>query len=371
MAIGQQLQQTFNTLQAVPGNIRKAEEEQLIIEGRKEENIGRREVNVGRIEDNRAKKFANAASELKFMLPMIESKIDKKSIENDPKSGITQIDAIRQENKIFDDIINNIGFKQGQIGVEILPDKSFGMVEDYFVTEANIPTIIKRAKTLGIRKTREELKNIIGGKVRLSSGNDKNKISSFDIELPEKEKITEIEPIGKIIGQKNVDAIKNFNETTSQFELMRPLIEQVPEDIASATGFAIKTKFFPSAEQQRLKSQMEILVQSVIKSYQGARPSDTDRKVIGGAVNAVKSGRAPAKAALDELEKILTKNKKAFVNSTSKLFGVEQESLMDTLEFGDLKENQSTLIAIKSIESRLGKTLTPETIKRLKEQGKI
>ncbi|HUV85087.1 MAG TPA: hypothetical protein VMV86_05210, partial [Methanosarcinales archaeon] len=183
MAIGQQLQQTFNTLQAVPGNIRKAEEEQLIIEGRKEENIGRREVNVGRIEDNRAKKFANAASELKFMLPMIESKIDKKSIENDPKSGITQIDAIRQENKIFDDIINNIGFKRGQIGVSILRDGSLEPRLDFIVTTKNKNDILKRAEALGRKVDPNEIEN--GDKVTIFLGNTESKQSpSFKIEKP-------------------------------------------------------------------------------------------------------------------------------------------------------------------------------------------
>lgn len=133
------------------------------------------------------------------------------------------------------------------------------------------------------------------------------------------------------ISASEKDVIQGFNQIQPQLERANELLSNVPENRFSAEFFKWKSKLMPNEEQQALRSTMELLVQAIVKSYQGSRPSDKDLEVINGAVNAISKGREQAYSALRELVNVTNKRKELFANTIASGYNIPREEVYKTL----------------------------------------
>ncbi|HQB84989.1 MAG TPA: hypothetical protein PLZ69_00945 [Candidatus Pacearchaeota archaeon] len=133
------------------------------------------------------------------------------------------------------------------------------------------------------------------------------------------------------ISASEKDVIQGFNQIQPQLERANELLSSVPEDRLGAQFFEWKSKLMPDKEQQELRSTMDLLVQAIVKSYQGSRPSDKDLEVIKGAVDAISKGREQAYAALRELVNVTNKRKELFANTIASGYNIPKETVYKTL----------------------------------------
>lgn len=146
----------------------------------------------------------------------------------------------------------------------------------------------------------------------------------------------ENKPLFEVLSQGEKDAIAAFNQADPSFKSVRAKLEKIPKDWGSATAYKVQMSL-PTAtkEQQQLSTEMTLLTQAIVKSYQGSRPSDRDVAVIQGAVDAIGKGREKAIAALDALQNLADERKKALGSTIAKGYEVDEKKVANILNYGN------------------------------------
>jgi hypothetical protein len=156
-------------------------------------------------------------------------------------------------------------------------------------------------------------------------------------ELGLKGKADADKPIFKTIPITMQKEIIDMQDIPTYLEKILTLSDDVPENRAEAAAYYGKmsipgvSSFATTPAQRALKTNTELLIQKVLKTYQGARPSDEDRKVMARAINAISEGRENYKIALNELKDLSIKRMDQYSDSLSKGYEIDKDKLDDII----------------------------------------
>ena len=139
---------------------------------------------------------------------------------------------------------------------------------------------------------------------------------------------------------KFIDAVTEIPKTNTAIERVLITGQAIPEGMIGGVKTAIQKDnldLLRSPELQAFKAALELYIQSVVKEKQGARPSDTDRKVIAEAIGNIAAGRTTFEAGINELQIGLEANRTALFEQARKGFNTNVSTLPGFEKFIEAK----------------------------------
>jgi hypothetical protein len=155
-------------------------------------------------------------------------------------------------------------------------------------------------------------------KLDLQFQTDQENIARLPVMQQLKERGAPVSVVEAIMASAASDALRD--------EVVKEL-KTIPKEKLKAIGIAIKTNAFGGLlndpKTQRLKTALEMYIQSTVREFQGGRPSDKDRELIGNAIGNIASGQLAFDAGMKKMESIIKSRRESMYRTAKTSFAVD------------------------------------------------